>query len=569
MFIPSLRQSPAAQSQTGSEKQRTATVSGRVILNGKPLGGVTVQFLPDQMPVQAGRVEPLQDVADEQGRYQITGIPAGSYLVNIKPDEFVIVGGLHYLIQRKLINVLEGEKVEQFDLVLKRGGVITGRVSDASGRPIAGEEIKLTRISDDGKRQLSSHNTARMTMTDEQGIYRVFPLPEGRYLVSARMTLATRIGTQLPRNVYYPQTYHPGVSDQSSASAVEVSEGAETAGVDILIAETMKTYEIKGRVVNAETGNAVEGIHISCNWQRKADDAVESGSQSVRSNAEGEFQCHGLLPGKYTIYPKFGDASKYFGDPAHCEITESSVDGVEVKLRPGGLRPGGSVSGKVIFEGANDPPLPLSAQANPSLFLIWKSSEDSQTAVSSKKHASVNVKTDGSFRIAGLQPGKIYFSPGLSPITGGFWIKRVELGGTIIPDGLEIGPGENLSNVRVIVCYSSLRLGGEVKIIGGDLPPNMGIYVSLHRLNKSEYDPQMGADADTRRRFVFSNLIPGEYEVRMVAVNTQVGKPLDTAISKLILNTRQTVSIGGAGSGSESGEATVTLVIDLSQKKGN
>ena len=48
-----------------------------------------------------------------------------------------------------------------------------------------------------------------------------------------------------------------------------------------------------------------------------------------------------------------------------------------------------------------------------------------------------------------------------------------------------------------------------------------------------------------------------------------MSQPMDNAISKLILNTRQTVSIGGAGSGSESGEATVTFVIDLSQKEGN
>jgi hypothetical protein len=33
----------------------------------------------------------------------------------------------------KMVSVLEGEKVEGFDLVLKRGGIITGRVIDSSG----------------------------------------------------------------------------------------------------------------------------------------------------------------------------------------------------------------------------------------------------------------------------------------------------------------------------------------------------------------------------------------------------------------------------------------------------
>ena len=52
------------------------------------------------------------------------------------------------------------------------------------------------------------------------------------------------------------------MSDPSKALAVEVSEGAETAGDDILIAAAMKTYNIKGRAVNAETGNPVEGTAI-------------------------------------------------------------------------------------------------------------------------------------------------------------------------------------------------------------------------------------------------------------------------------------------------------------------
>jgi hypothetical protein len=97
MCLPSLRQSPAAQSQTDSEKQRTATISGRVILNGEPLGGVTIQFLPKRGSVRTGREEPLQAVTDEQGRYQITEIPAGVYRVDILSDEFLIAGGLGYI----------------------------------------------------------------------------------------------------------------------------------------------------------------------------------------------------------------------------------------------------------------------------------------------------------------------------------------------------------------------------------------------------------------------------------------------------------------------------------------
>lgn len=583
MCLPSLRQSPAAQSQTDSEKQRTATISGRVILNGEPLGGVTIQFLPKRGSVQTGREEPLRAIADEQGRYRITGISAGIYRVDILSDEFLIAGGLGYIKRQTLISVLEGEKVEQFDLVLKRGGAITGRVIDAKGHPLTTRAIELTWIGDNGKPRpfpyvptppsmtvvvgsgysLSETSFSRNVtpiITDEQGVYRIAMLPEGRYLVSAGMTESARMTMHTAPSVYYPQTYHPGVSDPSKARVVEVSEGAETAGVDILIAEAMKTYIIKGRVVNAETGNPVEGAAIHYTGYGKG----VSSSPPVQSNADGVFQFQGVLPGKYKIYPVGGGTNEYFSEPVLCEITDGDVDGVEVKLCPGG-----SISGEVIIEGANDP-LALAAQGKPSRILIGSVSKDTQGTV--LQRGTTQVKADGSFRFAGLRPGKIYLYSGQDPFSGVFWIKRVELGGQgerIVTDGLEIGPGENVSNVRVILSYGRIKLRGEVKIIGGDLPPHMAIYVNLYRRRKSEPGYAQHAFVDAHGQFAFSNLIPGEYEVWPGVTLFQSGKPGDDAISKLILNTRQKVSIGGDGYGSGTGDAAVTFVIDLSQKEGN
>jgi hypothetical protein len=394
-------------------------------------------------------------------------------------------------------------------------------------------------------------------------------LPEGRYLVSAGMTESARWIMRTEPSVYYPQTYHPGVSDPSKARVVEIREGAETAGVDIFIAGLIKTYNIKGRVVNAETGNPVEGIGIRYAGREKEGGIFVSSLRPARSNAGGEFQFQGVFPGKYNISPVKGGTNEYFSEPALCEITDGDAGGVEVKLRPGG-----SISGEVIIEGANDPLAPA-AQEKPPRILIGSFGKDTKGAV--LQRVGTKVKDDGSFRIAGLRPGKLYLYPVEDPRSSVFWIKRVELGGQgerIITDGLEIGPGENVSNVRVILSYGSrTTLRGEVKIIGGDLPPYMGIDVYLYRPNKSESGNTQHAFVDKRGQFVFSNLIADEYEVRLGVICFQPSKPMsrsmDDAISMLILNTRQTVSIGGDRSGSGTGDATVTFVIDLSQKESN
>jgi hypothetical protein len=450
-----------------------------------------------------------------------------------------------------MVSVLQGEKIEGFDLVLKRGGIITGRVTDTGGRPLSRQMIELIRIGDDGKPQPLPFNHPALKMTDEQGVYRITRVPEGRYLVSSGITKAERMGT-ISRDVYYPQTFHPNVSDQSQARAVEVTEGTETMGVDIFIAEARKTFDIKGRVVRAETGEPAEGIEIFYGIYREGGGVVGPRSRGAQSNSEGEFHFQGLLPGKYALYPQIDADREYFSEPVICEITDGGIDGVEVILQQGS-----SISGAIVIEGTND----QAVLAKLSQVRIGGFSKNQQPVILPREPAKIIA--DGSFRIAGLRPGRIYFSLVNDPRAGGFSIKRIERDGALVQNGIEIGPGENLSNVRLIVGHGNITLRGEVKVIGGSLPPHIGIYVNLNRVNESESGSTLGAFVDGRGQFMFQNLIPGDYEVRLIGNNFQPGEPRDKSLSQLIYRTKQKVSIGNHS------QPTVTLVIDLGQKESN
>ncbi|HKQ92840.1 MAG TPA: hypothetical protein VJZ77_19425, partial [Blastocatellia bacterium] len=114
--------------------------------------------------------------------------------------------------------------------------------------------------------------------------------------------------------------------------------------------------------------------------------------------------------------------------------------------------------------------------------------------------------------------------------------------------------------VRVLVEHANLTLRGEVKIIGGSLPPSRWIIANATRLNDSR-QITCGVNVDARGQFIFENLLPGEYEVRLVSLVYQPGEPPDKGLSKLISGVRQKVSLGGAG------HAPVTLVVDLSRKE--
>ena len=134
-------------------------------------------------------------------------------------------------------------------------------------------------------------------------------------------------------------------------------------------------------------------------------------------------------------------------------------------------------------------------------------------------------------------------------------------GGAAQPDGIQLGPGEHLSNVRVVVNYGNLKLRGQVQISGGKLPPHLGIYANATRLNETG-PPRVGAgaDVDARGQFVFEKLLPGEYEVRLVALNYQPGEPRDQELGKLISSVRQKVTLN------HDNQPAVILVVDLSRK---
>jgi len=86
----------------------------------------------------------------------------------------------------KTILLSPGESVEDVDLKLVRGAVITGRVTDEEGKPVVEERIELQPADEKGgQRQMSPFSqNYQMFQTDDRGIYRLYGLPAGRYKVS-------------------------------------------------------------------------------------------------------------------------------------------------------------------------------------------------------------------------------------------------------------------------------------------------------------------------------------------------------------------------------------------------
>jgi len=112
----------------------------------------------------------------------------------------------------------EDENVENINFALARGGVITGKVTDADGRPVIQQQVFIFLAADFEQRrgeQLSPQLFAvGGAPTDDRGIYRVFGLMPGRYKVAAGRSENTFSGSISTGRLNYTQVFHPDATDQ-------------------------------------------------------------------------------------------------------------------------------------------------------------------------------------------------------------------------------------------------------------------------------------------------------------------------------------------------------------------
>ncbi len=550
------------QAQPVEKKAGTATVSGLVKLKGEPARNVTVYLQPyrSSPPSNPGAV--LRAQTGDDGQFRITGVAAGAYSLIALAPGFTSPSDEDFGERGKTLNVSEGERVENVEIEIKRGGVITGRVTDSQGRPLVEESLRLSKLDKSGKPQTNyypSNYNYEMFVTDDRGVYRLYGLPEGRYLVSVGVAYAAGAIIVTRSRTFYPRTFHPDAANESEAKAIEVTEGSESANIDITVPEAARSRAVSGRVVNAETEQPVAGVEIAYGTMSGDGRGFSAwGWNNERSKANGEFNLIGLLPGKYLLFARAESDSDFYSEPVTCDLSDGDLSGVEIKLRPGG-----SISGVVVIEGTNDPKtlakLPqLSIYAN-----LRPNQSGAPGQVTAPRREYPKINADGSFRVRGLPQGKVDI--GYS-IQRGFSLARIEHKGTPLPvrEGIEIGLGEQVTGVRVVLAYGALTLRGEVKMAGGALPAGQRLFTNVRKTDQSsQFQSSLGAEVDARGQFLIENLTPGEYEVKVFPIANPGGDRIDPQIMRAFSSVKERVLVSGDN------QPPVTIVVDLSRKEGN
>jgi hypothetical protein len=192
------------QSQVTSDPAQATkqgTISGRVVNeSGQPLPNATV------LVRSFGALRPEQTTStDREGRFQVSGLEPVSYQVTAFLSAYT---SLLRTDNTQGNNYRIGDSVR---LVMIKGGVITGTVTTQTGEPVVGVRV---RASVSGNRS-GATPVVPERMTDDRGVYRIYGLPPGTYVVWAGGGGGAYYGPD-PYDIDVP-TYAPASSRDTAA----------------------------------------------------------------------------------------------------------------------------------------------------------------------------------------------------------------------------------------------------------------------------------------------------------------------------------------------------------------
>ncbi len=505
LFLIGALNSVFAQDSTTS----TCSITGRVTIDKEAVAGVVVvanvEFSSNSISIERRINGSLSRKAttDGEGIYCITGVRAGQYRVSAATPTFVSANDDDRGRSETLVTLAEGETVEGIDFSLKRGGVITGHVTDSDGQPAVSEPVFLKLADKSGTFQ-KYYPGLHTSLTDDLGIYRIYGLPPGLYLVSVGGESATPYSSPFLKASNRTRTFYPGVTDEAKAKSVEVSSGDEATDIDIKIGAPSKTYTLSGRVIDADTGKPVPNTSVMYMGTERENRFGPSRDVTI-TDAKGEFLFSNLLPKTYMISraSSTDQESDLYGERVEVEIKNEDITGIEIKLHHGA-----SMSGTVVIENLEDQS--IADRLKETYLLAVVNARDRRSASTGK----ADIAPDGTFLIKGLSPGlanlRLLNRYGSDELK----LMRIEREGIEVRGGIEIKGTEDVSGVRVILGYGRGIIQGQIVIEGAQMPADAGMTVLLNRPGAPPL-PDNWCRVDANGRFIAEGLPPGAYEVEV------------------------------------------------------
>ncbi len=525
------KSSAARPTQRRSDKEtRTASETARSIKGrvtdegGQPVDEATVYVIPAgtfsaQSPLEALKIRPTS--TDANGKFELDGVSPGVYSLMALAPGYVTVAGssMDGGVQRYY---RPGEYVS---VRLVKGGVITGTVTNDAGDPMVATRVRAIRVRDVEGRPARPRNLDPMQFlqdwkTDDRGLYRIYGLEPGSYVVSAGG--GAFISFQENIQVSDITTYYPS-STRDTATEVKVAGGQESIGVDIRY-RGGQGYAVSGTIAGAAETPKGEASIVTLSHASSG--AIEAMTFVLMAMPNRAFSFNGIADGEYYLSAICSGekATAAVSAPRRIKVSGGDVTGIELTLAPLS-----SMAGRVVIEalGQTRPPECKPARKTAMEEIIVLARPDAKGAkprvFSPFEFARFSIDSvpnnKGEFTISNLEADRYHLETRLP--NDALYLRAITLSNAAqnqlsaaTRHGIQLKQGQRLTGLTVTIAEGAAGLSGKITTANKDqqLPARV-------RAHLVPAEPESAGDAlryreamaDSDGAFAFSNVAPGRY----------------------------------------------------------
>lgn len=440
---------PGEAPPTGS-----AVIKGFVIAAGAGTPVRRAQVRVTSMEARGGGVTST----DDEGRFEIRDLPAGRYSVMAQKSGFVTgqFGQRRPGEPGMPIDLADGQTAEKVTLALSRGGVISGRIVDDGGDPVAGAMVAAMRFQFvSGTRRLVSGGGGEggTDRTDDQGSFRLYGLPPGDYYVSASyrgmgMVMAEINNTE---SEGFAPTYYPGTPNLGEAARIPIKAGQEMSGANFAMI-VARMARIRGRALNSSGEPAPRAMLMLTSADPAMATAFSMSMNNAMIGADGSFQFANVPPGRYHINLRPMGMPGATDEFAVVPITvgNDDIDNVIITTSVGAV-----ARGVVVTDDGSSPPF------RPNQVQLF--AQPAELTMNMIGGGPTRVADDYTFEITSLFDRRIVRGSVGGGAAAGWYLKAVLFEGDDITDrGMEFTPGRTYEGLQVVFTRKATAVSGLV-----------------------------------------------------------------------------------------------------------
>ena len=547
----------------------TATLAGQVVTDTAP-----------PRPVRKAIVTMAGDltrtaITDEEGRFAFEKMPTGRYTVTAAKPAYVpaAYGATRPGRAGTPVAVARDQRVT-ITIPMIRGAVLTGMVRDRAGNPMPGVGIDALSTRASG-RQGGAGGFPEINVTDDRGVYRIFGLAPGDYVIRAPSTSIFALGATgqmgsrstadmdavlatlraraaapaaaaTPASIKYgapvglSNLYFPGTSSVDDAVVVTVGAGEERGGLDFEISP-VATATIDGTITGPIQNFAVAQLSIAIMSERNLATGGFTPTLTLRpTGTDGHFRYTSVAPGRYRIVaradrnqtaappttggvtlpagvgapaPPGPPTADYLYAVAEVDARSQDVSGVDLALQPGA-----TLSGRLRFDAATAaPPEKLDTirvTLSPPGGTFYGVSNGTTVGNTFGAIAPGQVAADGTFLVKNVAPGTYALNVQLPADLAPTWSIQSAIVDTrdLLDAPVDIGSGTNLRDAVLTLSDRHTEISGTLQTPEGTAATRYFVVAfAADRTQRRAARRVVSTRPASDGHFALRDLPPGEY----------------------------------------------------------